>query len=572
MIEKYKVYFPLAIAVVIGVLLVNIPLFIYLYLLRHPYTFTKPPSPLEGYLYVTPTKFNTPVTIVPSPTNIPVAIVSLNLGEPTWLQFPVATKIDAYQLPNSDGYVGGSNIVFKDIKYIHVANYGDGSKLISAMVPSEGMGMWYQVEHFIKLPNGQIYYVIANKETFATSPVSNYLKTNIKYTDIKIPGIETPDSFTSDKGTFYPTGYFFDNTISFTELKNPQLITATQYGRVYSVYTPLGKDSILPDDTKLYDRKTWLRLSDDTVKAYEIKQSFISDDRIPQITWNDGTANTIAYEPGFGGKCGSNYATLFKDDSSIKKSLIPAGTNSLGQTIYTISDNTNPILKKAYENLDPSSRPDFETFLKRKNHFVWQDSFGDWWLFLSSENKIQAECAKPVIYLYPQKSTQVTVQVGASVTQSEPNYPWNGWSVLAHPSGRIDYQNKSYPNLFWEGMGYGVYANHANEGFVIPQSKLIKTVIFQLKQQGLKKQEIDDFMDFWQEKLPKTPYVRLTWLDTADMNILAPLSVTPHPKTVIRVFLEFEGLDKFVRLSPQKLTAPKRTGFTLVEWGGLLLK
>ena len=88
--------------------------------------------------------------------------------------------------------------------------------------------------------------------------------------------------------------------------------------------------------------------------------------------------------------------------------------------------------------------------------------------------------------------------------------------------------------------------------------------------QGLNAQESADFLAFWQPKLPSSPYVRLTWLNTADMNQLAPLQVNPIPKTFIRTFLEFEGLTKPITLIPQKLSSLPRLGFTLVEWGGLL--
>jgi len=57
-----------------------------------------------------------------------------------------------------------------------------------------------------------------------------------------------------------------------------------------------------------------------------------------------------------------------------------------------------------------------------------------------------------------------------------------------------------------------------------------------------------------------------------EMNNLAPLTVSPKPDTMIRVFLDFEGLDQPVNLIPQKLFAPQRKGFTLIEWGGLLIK
>ena len=48
----------------------------------------------------------------------------------------------------------------------------------------------------------------------------------------------------------------------------------------------------------------------------------------------------------------------------------------------------------------------------------------------------------------------------------------------------------------------------------------------------------------------------------------AQLEITPAPDTVIRVFMTFKAADGMIRLLPQKLTAPERTGFTVIEWGG----
>jgi hypothetical protein len=70
--------------------------------------------------------------------------------------------------------------------------------------------------------------------------------------------------------------------------------------------------------------------------------------------------------------------------------------------------------------------------------------------------------------------------------------------------------------------------------------------------------------------MPNTHFVRLTWFGTAAMNQLAPLSISPKPDTLIRVFLDFEGLNQKIDLQPQQLTSAPRTGFTVIEWGGLL--
>ena len=48
----------------------------------------------------------------------------------------------------------------------------------------------------------------------------------------------------------------------------------------------------------------------------------------------------------------------------------------------------------------------------------------------------------------------------------------------------------------------------------------------------------------------------------------AALTISPAPDTLLRVFMAWQGLEAPVEVRPQTLTAPARTGFTVVEWGG----
>jgi hypothetical protein len=72
--------------------------------------------------------------------------------------------------------------------------------------------------------------------------------------------------------------------------------------------------------------------------------------------------------------------------------------------------------------------------------------------------------------------------------------------------------------------------------------------------------------------MPNTPYTRLTWFGTSDMNKLAPLHITPKPDTMIRVFLDFQGLKEPIAIPAQTLSSIPRKGFTVIEWGGLLVR
>ena len=48
----------------------------------------------------------------------------------------------------------------------------------------------------------------------------------------------------------------------------------------------------------------------------------------------------------------------------------------------------------------------------------------------------------------------------------------------------------------------------------------------------------------------------------------AALTIDPAPDTLIRVHMAWKALEHPVEVEPQALTAPARTGFTAVEWGG----
>lgn len=172
-----------------------------------------------------------------------------------------------------------------------------------------------------------------------------------------------------------------------------------------------------------------------------------------------------------------------------------------------------------------------------------------------------------MVYLYPTSPTMVSVRVDAKITKSDPAYG-NGWNVLAMPSGKLFSGSGSYDSLFWEGTGK-LYPT-INSGFVVSQADLTQTLTNQLHQLGLNTKESADFLDFWLPKMPTTPYVRVTWFGKNQMDQLAPLTVSPKPDTVIRIFIDFEGLNQPIAISPQRLSAPARRGFTVVEWGGLL--
>ena len=67
--------------------------------------------------------------------------------------------------------------------------------------------------------------------------------------------------------------------------------------------------------------------------------------------------------------------------------------------------------------------------------------------------------AKPVLYLYPEKETAVTVTLdyAGELTCTYPAYN-NGWTITAQPDGTLtDSAGQTYNYLYWEGLDHTEY-------------------------------------------------------------------------------------------------------------------
>ena len=84
---------------------------------------------------------------------------------------------------------------------------------------------------------------------------------------------------------------------------------------------------------------------------------------------------------------------------------------------------------------------------------------------------------------------------------------------------------------------------------------------------GLTRREANEFIVYWLPLMEDNPYNLITFQGERYTDT-AKLTVHPAPDTVLRVFMAWKPLAQPVEIEPQELTAPERTGFTLVEWGG----
>lgn len=178
---------------------------------------------------------------------------------------------------------------------------------------------------------------------------------------------------------------------------------------------------------------------------------------------------------------------------------------------------------------------------------------------------------KPVIYLYPEKETKVSVKLtlDGELTCTYPEYN-GGWEVTAYPDGTlIDSKGQSYNYLYWEGESNARY--DLSKGFCVKGEDTAKFLETALQKLGLTRREANEFIVYWLPLMQDNKYNIITF-QTDRYTDVAKLEITPNPDTLIRVFMVWQGVDEFVELPEQTLTAPERQGFTAVEWGGAEIK
>lgn len=175
---------------------------------------------------------------------------------------------------------------------------------------------------------------------------------------------------------------------------------------------------------------------------------------------------------------------------------------------------------------------------------------------------------KPVIYLYPEEETRVSVALDfdGELTSAYPAYG-EGWTVDASPDGTLTdpATGRQYYCLFWEGISRTEY--DLSTGFCVAGENTAAFLEDALAQLGLTDKEANEFLIYWLPRMEGNAY-NLISFQTAAYTDSAKLTIDPAPDTLIRVFMAWQGLDRPVGIAPQILNAPARTGFTAVEWGG----
>ena len=185
---------------------------------------------------------------------------------------------------------------------------------------------------------------------------------------------------------------------------------------------------------------------------------------------------------------------------------------------------------------------------------------------------------KPVLYLYPEESRDLRVRLDydGELTYCYPEPRREGasatWSVTAAPDGALTgVSGRVYPSLFWEGTAHDAFEQ--TEGFVVP-GEAASFLEDKLSVLGLSDREAAEFITYWGPRIEARGRVLLTF--AADqIAAIARYTMTESgtgaaivPDTFLRVYLLVGDVPASGVPEQVLATAPPRTGFTAVEWGG----
>lgn len=460
------------------------------------------------------------------------------------------------------------------------------------------------------------------------------------YENVLITNFSSYDNLASSfkNLTFYSKPYS-GNTAYFNELtqaekdkelmKQKYLLGDTEVIVVDSVGLPMAYSLTTPENIKNYNEKQAqyeidMKKYKEELKKYEDKKiteypkypDYVFLPNLGFISSKIDNKNNLQfyhdYEIAIPAACSTKYNThiVRVNDSELEE----IGSVFDNLLLYRLKDKNHPLYTLAYKNKmdyydqDPKmfdmvnkgiKKPTLEEYVANNPLLIFKDYWQRFVAVGEYDIKLPGGCGKPVIYLYPEKPTEVSIkfQTPISLTTEIPKYA-DFWRVMAYPGSllvnlkqeltdcqKIDFEKKgseyakeacqknSYPYLYWTGNVNSRNYPEINEGWIVKKNDLNNFLEEKLTGVGLNGKEKNDFMSYWlTEMLSKNaPYYRISFLQTSDLNSLFPMTVNPTPDTTFRLFLDYLPLVE----KPQNLPVPQilnklvRKGFTLVEWGGL---
>ena len=176
--------------------------------------------------------------------------------------------------------------------------------------------------------------------------------------------------------------------------------------------------------------------------------------------------------------------------------------------------------------------------------------------------------AKPVLYLYPRKTTKVTITF-EHPEYLETTYPkFTGkWEVKAHSNGDLyDSNGAYYYALYWDEKQ--VHSVDFSTGYYVDKDNAISFLEQKLSYIGLSRREANEFIMYWLPVLEKNEKSLVYFELTEERESYNKLNISPKPDSLLRLVIHIKKVDQKINIPKQNLTKFQRKGFVAVEWGG----
>ncbi len=206
---------------------------------------------------------------------------------------------------------------------------------------------------------------------------------------------------------------------------------------------------------------------------------------------------------------------------------------------------------------------------------------------------------KPAIYLYSEKPTQVSIKLDKTIKYdiTIPKYK-NGWRVQTEQNGIIkdlqpkytkcsklpdtfgfEYAKESceinqYPYIYWDGMQLTKPIPKKDYGFIVKKEDIETFLTAKADELKFNEAEKKEFVRYWNKTALDKNWkkYKIYFLQNEEVQNLYPLYVEPTPESINRVQIIISKAKRQDKPYPQTLKPIERKGFTLVEWGGSIIK
>ena len=195
-----------------------------------------------------------------------------------------------------------------------------------------------------------------------------------------------------------------------------------------------------------------------------------------------------------------------------------------------------------------------------------------WIMWPEIQNSMNTQWDKPVLYLYPEKDmdVKITFENEKALKTTYPKYN-KEWNVHVKSDGSItDNDGRGYYALYWDEN------NNLKEdfktGFYVKSDDSIKFLEEKLNEIGLTEREANEFIMYWLPKMEENGDNLVHFEFTKDREKENKLNIEPRPDSMLRMEIVIKKKKKKVNVKEQKIEHFDRVGFSVVEWGGTIIK